>query len=172
MGRLRHCLGFIAAAMLPVQSLAADSMTTSVNTHMNAISWLTGTYQCTSHTVYSNGKSRTGKSTVTGKLQAGWVRLVVSGQPGSSYYGYDPKKNKYVSIAVNGPGAYGAGYFDVASDRSISLELPDAIDNDVYSSGDYTKVTPTSTGFDGTTSGPSDRYPGLHGKTSFTCVRQ
>jgi hypothetical protein len=170
---LRYSLGFLALISLPVQSFAADATTTSVNSHLAALSWFPGTYKCTEHVVYSNGKTLSDSGTfVISQPQAGWIQQVTKGQPGMVSYGYDPKKNKYVVVATSGPGSYGAGYFTVASDRSIALVLPDALDNDAYAQGDFVKFGPTANGYAGSTAGSSDRYPGLRYKSTFNCIRQ
>ena len=94
------------------------------------------------------------------------------GQPGFGNLGFDPKKNRYVIVSTGGPGEYSAGYFALASDGSITLELPDLMDNDVYSAGDFERFTPTSNGYDATATGPSDTYPGVRYKATFRCVRR
>jgi hypothetical protein len=169
----RSWLVLIAAAAFPLQAFAADTMTTSVNSHMGALAWLTGSYQCTQRTVYNNGKTRNDKATlIFSKLQDGWMTGSVKGQPGLQYYGYDPKKNRYVTLGTSGPGNYGAGYFHITSDKTVTFEFPDALDNDTLASTDYLTITPTANGYKGGSSGPSDRYPGLRYKSTFTCVRQ
>jgi hypothetical protein len=168
----RYLVVFAAAALLPSPSPAADAMASSITSHMAAISWLTGTYACSQHIAYLDGKVRNVKSTlVFSSLQNGWIHLTIDGSPGGVYYGYDPKKNRYVSVSVGGPGEYGAGYFHIAPDRSMVFELPDAIDNDPPSYQGSFKVTPGSAGFSGSSSGTSVRYPGQHYTSTFTCTR-
>jgi hypothetical protein len=169
----RYLVVLVVAALLPAPSPAADAMASSSASHMAAISWLTGTYACSQHTAYADGKVRNVKSTlVFSSLQNGWIHLNVKGSQGSTYYGYDPKKNRYVMVSVGGPGEYGAGYFHIAPDRSMVFEFPDAIDNDPSSYQDYFKVTPGSAGFSGGSSGMSVRYPGQRYTSTFTCTRQ
>jgi hypothetical protein len=163
----------MTAALLPVQALAAESATASVHSHLNAISWFSGTYRCTGVTTYTNGKSRQETSTVTvSKPQNGWIQAELQGQPGFTNFGYDPKNDRFVFVSTGGPGEYAAGYFTVAPDRSIVITFPDLIDNDVYAAGDFQKYTPTSAGYDATGTGPSDTYPGVHYRVAFACVRQ
>ncbi|MGA8473520.1 MAG: hypothetical protein WB681_00500 [Candidatus Cybelea sp.] len=100
------------------------------------------------------------------------MQVTFPGQPGSSSFGYDPKKNRYVFVGTGGPGNYGAGYFTVASDKSIMVAFPDVMDNEVYSAGDFQKFTPTSNGYDATASGSSDTYRGVRYRATFACVRQ
>lgn len=170
---LRLCFYLAIITLSPVVALPADSTIASVNTHLNAISWFSGTYHCTGRTTYSNGKNRTDKGTVEiSKPKNGWMQVTFPGQPGSTSFGYDPKKNRYVFVGTGGPGNYGAGYFTVASDKSIVIPFPDVMDNEVYSAGDFEKFTPTSDGYNATAAGPSDTSPGVHYKATFTCVRQ
>jgi hypothetical protein len=71
---LRLSLAIIAAITFPGQAFAADRVTASVNAHMIALAWLTGTYNCTQHTMYSNGKSTNDNGTITfSPLQDGWI---------------------------------------------------------------------------------------------------
>jgi hypothetical protein len=159
--------------LFPAVASAADSTTASVNAHLNAIAWFSGTYHCTGRTAYSNGKARTDRGAVKiSKPQNGWMQITYPGQPGSSSFGFDPKKNRYVFVGTGGPGNYGAGYFTVASDKSIVVPLPDVMDNEVYSAGDFQNFTPTHNGYDATASGPSDTYPGVRYKATWACVRQ
>jgi hypothetical protein len=163
----------MTAVLLPVQILAADSRTASVYSHLDAISWFSGTYHCTGVTTYTNGKSRQDTGTVTvSKPQNGWIQAALQGQPGFTNFGYNPKNNRFVFVSTAGPGEYAAGYFTIASDRSIVIAFPDLIDNDVYAAGDLQKYTPTFNGYDAMGTGPSDTYPGVHYKATFTCVRQ
>jgi hypothetical protein len=170
--QLCFCLAVIT--LFPAVALAVDSTVESVNAHLNAIAWFSGTFHCTGQTAYSNGKVvRTKSSTVIiSKPQNGWMQAALRGQPGSTSFGYDPKKDRYVFLSTAGPGAYAAGYFAIASDRSIAMEFPDLMDNDVYSAGDFQRYTPTSKGYDATATGPSDTYPGVRYKATFACVRQ
>lgn len=175
MRRLLHCFCLtIIGVLLPIHALATDSAAASVTSHLNAISWFSGTFHCSGQTAYSNGKVvRTKSSTVIiSKTQDGWMRTHFQGKPGFGNFGFDPKKNRYVVVSIGGPGEYSAGYFTVTSDRSILMEFPDVIDNDVYSAGDFEKFTPTSNGYDATATGPSDTYPGARYKATFTCARQ
>jgi hypothetical protein len=172
MRKLRYALGLIAAVVVPAQSAAAD-MNATINSHMSQLSWMVGTYSCVSKTNYSNGKSRTDKVTVTiSPTKNGWMATTVAGQPGVGYWGYDPKKNKYVSIGVGGPGDYGAGYFHITGDSTIVFDMPDVMDNDVMTANDYSSISRTSNGYGGKDAGPSDRYPGLRYTDTYTCVRQ
>jgi hypothetical protein len=170
----RYCFGLaIAAALVPVHTSAADSTTASVNAHLSAISWFSGTYRCTGRATYSNGKVSMATSTITiAKAKNGWMQAALKGQPGFTDFGYDPKKNRFVFVSTSGPGEYAAGYFTVAADRSIVMEFPDILDNDVYFAGDFQKYTPTSNGYNATGSGPSDRYPDTHYRLTSTCARQ
>jgi hypothetical protein len=95
-----------------------------------------------------------------------------NGTSGVAYYGYDPKKQRYVTLGTGGPGNYGAGYFHITADRTITFEYPDMIDNDVYTAADTFRLAPSPSGYAGMSSGPSDRYPGVHYKTTFSCARQ
>lgn len=173
MGRLRLCFCLAIITLFPVVALGADSTAASVNAHLKTMAWFSGTYHCTGHTAYSNGRVRTDKGAVKiSRPEDGWMQVTFPGQPGSTNFGYDPKKNRYVFVGTGGPGNYGAGYFTVASDKSILVAFPDVMDNEVYSAGDFQKFTPTSSGYDATASGSSDTYPGVRYKATFTCVRQ
>lgn len=168
---LAFCL--VSTAFLPVPSFAADATAASVDSHLAALSWLVGTFACTSHNTYSNGKTRTDKGIITNSKPAnGWIQSTAKGQPGVGYFGYDPKKNKYVAISVGGPSNYGAGYFTVGTDKSMAFVFPDALDNDVLTPSDYLKFSATANGYSGSNAGPSDTYPGLRYTGTFTCVRQ
>jgi hypothetical protein len=176
MRRLRLCFCLaITTVLFPVGTLAVDSTTTSVQTHLEAISWFTGTFHCTGQAVYSNGKVRrdaTASTLTISKQQNGWMRSAFKGQPGFASFGYDPKKGRYVFLSIGGPGEYAAGYFTVTRDHLIMMEFPDLMDNEVYSAGDFQKFTPTSNGYQATAAGPSDTYPGVHYKATYHCARQ
>ena len=175
MRRRPHCLCLaIIGVLLPVHALATDSASASVTSHLNAISWSSGTFHCSGQTTYSNGKVvKTDGSTATiSKPKDGWMQAALQGQPGSTSFGYDPKAGRYVFVSTAGPGAYAAGYFTVASDGAIMIAFPDVMDNDVYAAGDFQKYAPASNGYEATAAGPSDTFPGVHYKATFACVRR
>jgi len=90
---------------------------------------------------------------ICSKIQDGWITSTFEWQRGAQYYGYDPKKNRYVTLGISGPGNYGAGYIN-GTGKTVSFQLPDAIDSDTYTPGDYGTVTQTANGYNGKQSGP------------------
>jgi hypothetical protein len=161
----------LMASML--RAVAADTAATSVTTHLGVISWYSGTFACTSKTTYSNGKSETYKWTViTSDSKDGWLHYTVKGETGGDYYGYDPKKDKYVILGVGGPGDYAAGYFTVGKDRSISASFDNEFSSTSTYSRDVWKITPTADGYTIVESGPTHILPGLRFQEVGACVRQ
>jgi hypothetical protein len=170
---LCFCGFAFALAFTTLRTLAADTATTSVATHLSVISWYSGTFACTSKTTYSNGKSENYKWTViTSDSKDGWLHYTIRGETGGDYYGYDPKKDKYVILGVGGPGDYAADYFTVGNDRSISMSFNNEFSNTSSYSRDVWKITPTASGYTIVESGPTHVLSGLRFHEDGTCVRQ
>jgi len=165
-------LSFIlTASALPV--LAADTTEAAVSKHLSVISWLSGTFACTSKVTYSNGKTETVKFTVlTSKPEDGWLHFTERGAPGIDYYGYDPKKGTYIVLGIGGAGDYAADYFTVGKDRAISLAFTNELSSTSYYAGNVSKMTPTANGYDLVESGPTHIHPGLRFQERGVCVRQ
>lgn len=171
-----YSFGLILACVLPIQSAAAvstiaPSTLATVNSHLNALSWLTGqSFQCEDRVVYNNGKSRTDNTTVSYSTpQGGWITIRANDTP-IGFIGYDPNNGKYVQMTIDKPGSYGAGYFHM-SGNSIVYENPVPFAN-VTTPMDMQTLTPSSNGYTGVSSGASDRYPGATFKDSTTCTRK
>lgn len=175
---MRSCyysFALIIACLIPIQSVAAVSVIapstlTTVNSHLNALSWLTGqSFQCEDRVVYDNGKSRVDHTTMSYSTpQGGWVTIRADGTP-IAFMGYDPNNGKYVQMSIDKPGSYLAGYFHM-SGNSIVYETPATLAN-VTTPTDTQTLTPSSTGYTGASSGASDRYPGATFKDSTTCTK-
>jgi hypothetical protein len=140
---------------------------------LSAISWFSGTFTCMSKVTFSNGKTEVYKWIVlTSEPENGWLRSGMKGAPGTDYYGYDPKKGKYVMLGIGGPGDYAAAYFAVGKDRSISMQFDNEFSNTSSYAREIRKMTPSTTGYTLVVSGPSHMYPGLRFQNSGACVRQ
>lgn len=168
-------LAFAALYLFPLQSAAAvstiaPSTLATVNTHLNALTWLVGgSFQCEDHVTYNNGKSRIDKYAISySKPAGGWVTVRSDGTP-VAFIGYDPNKNKYVTMGIDKPGSYGANYFQL-SGNSIAYELPAPFAN-VTSATDTQTFTKSPSGYTASSSGASDRYPGATFKDTGTCTR-
>jgi len=152
---------------------AADTTAASVSKHLSLISWLSGTFACTSHITYSNGKTEIAKFTVlTSKPEDGWLRFTERGAPGIDYYGYDPKKGTYIVLGIGGAGDYAADYFTVGKDGAISLAFNNELSSSSYYAGNVSKMTPTANGYMLVVSGPTHIHPGLRFSERGECVRQ
>jgi hypothetical protein len=153
--------------------LAADTTAASVSEHLSVISWFSGTFACASKITYSNGKTETAKFTVsTSKPENGWLHFTERGAPGIDYYGYDPKKGKYIVVGIGGAGDYAADYFTVGKDRSISLAFNNELSSTSYYAGNVSKMTPSANGYTLIVSGPTHIHPGLRFQERGECVRQ
>jgi hypothetical protein len=153
--------------------LAADTTAASVSKHLSVISWFSGTFACASTITYSNGRTEIAKFTVlTSKPENGWLHFTEGGAPGIDYYGYDPKKGKYIMLGIGGPGDYAADYFTVGKDRAISLAFKNELSSTSYYAGNVSKMTPTANGYAIIDSGPTHIHPGLRFREAGACVRQ
>jgi hypothetical protein len=168
-------LAFSAIVLFPLQSVAAvstiaPSTLETVNSHLNALTWLVGgTFQCEDHAVYNNGKSRIDKYTISySQPKDGWITVRTDGTP-IGFIGYDPNTNKYVTMGIDKPGSYGANYFHV-SGSSIVYEFPSPFSN-ATSETDTQTFTQSSNGYTDSSSGSSDRYPGATYKYTGACTR-
>lgn len=175
--RLRGLLCFcglaFAAKLLTIHAPASGVKATSVNDHLSAISWFSGTFACTSNVTYSNGKKETVKWTVvTSRPDIGWLRFAIKGEGGIDYYGYDPEKNKYVMLGTGGPGDYAATYFSVGKDRSISIAFNNEFSDTSSYSKNIWKMTPVANGYTIARSGPSQTYPGFQFHEIGACLRR
>ncbi len=176
MRRFFYSVAFVTACVLPLQSVAAvstiaPSTLATVNSRLNALSWLTGkSFQCEDHVVYNNGKSRVDKYTQSySKPEGGWITVRTDGTP-IAFIGYDPNNSKYVAMGIDKPGSYTANYFHL-SGNSIVYDLPYSFTN-VTSASDTQTFTPSSNGYTGASGGASDRYPGATFKDTGTCTRK
>jgi hypothetical protein len=170
---LCFCIFILALAFSVLRTLASDTATTSVARHLSVIAWLSGTFACTSRVTYSNGKTEIYKWTaVTSEPENGWLRFSVQGAPGVDYYGYDPKKEKYVMLGFGGPGDYAAEYFTVGQDRSIHLAFNNEFSNTSSYAGETWKMAPTANGYADAVAGPTHIHPGLRFQETGVCVRR
>jgi hypothetical protein len=167
------CTVIFALAFSALRTLASDTTVNSVEKHLAAISWLSGTFACTSKVTYSNGKTEIDKwIAVTSEPENGWLRFSVRGTPGVDYYGYDPKKQKYVVLGLGGPGDYAATYFTVSPDRSILLVFDNESSDTSSYAGDTWKITPTASGYTDAVTGPTHIHAGLRFQERGTCERR
>jgi hypothetical protein len=167
------CSFIVALALSVLRTLASDTTATSVEKHLSAISWLSGTFACTSKVTYSNGKTEIDKwMAVTSGPENGWLRFSVRGESGADYYGYDPKKEKYIMLGFGGPGDYAAAYFTVGQDRSILIAFNNEFSNTSSYAGETWKMTPTASGYTDAVTGPTHIHPGLRFHEAGVCVRR
>jgi len=161
----------VAASALRVP--AADTTAASVSKHLSVISWFSGNFACESKTTYSNGKTETFKWTVlVSKPENGWLQFTEQGAPGIDYYGYDPKKGKYIVLGIGGPGDYAAEYFTVGEDGAISVAFTNELSSTSYYAGNVSKMTPNANGYSLFVSGPTHTHRGLRFQERGQCVRR
>jgi hypothetical protein len=175
MRKLFYFVAFIAACALPLQSAAAVSTIApatlaTVNSHLDALSWLSGSsFQCEDNVVYDNGKSRLDKYVMAySKPVGGWITMQSNGAP-IGFIGYDPNNSKYVEMVIDKPGSYQASYMHL-SGNSLVFESPAGLAN-VTAPTDTQTMTPSTAGYTAASSGGSDRYPGANYKDTTNCVR-
>lgn len=169
-------LAFTAIVLSPLQSVAAvstiaPSTVETVNSHLNALTWLVGaTFQCEDHAVYNNGKSRVDKYTISySKPEGGWVTVRTDGTA-NGFIGYDPNTNKYVTMGIDKPGSYSANYFQL-SGNSIVYEFPSPFSNTPSDTNTQT-FTQSANGYTDSWTGQSDRYPGATYKYTGVCTKK
>jgi hypothetical protein len=174
MRKMLFCLSLaLSIALLVNRTNSADVAAASVNSHMQKVNWLSGSFACTSRQTFTRHKPKTVPFTLNGsELEGGWIELSSPGYPGGVYYGFDPKKNKYIAITISGPGAYAAAYATLKDKRTLMVEFPSIVDSDPETPHDAATLTKSAAGFVAHFSGASRDYPGERYDSVQTCARK
>lgn len=100
-----------------------------ISSHLAQISWLNGTWKCTSNGIVGGKKQKAMVSTEVVKTSGNWITYYDAGKPNNAgEITYDPQKGKYVNLGRGDDGGYGVNYMTF-NGKQLAIQYPSVVNN-------------------------------------------